>query len=261
MPTAAELYDAILADPDNVDLRLAYADAVEDTDPEHAELIRLDIEREQLGRTARRLPPEQSIRRRQLSRAIGPRIAAAVAPMVDSWQLRRGFPELVELKAARFLADAKAIYRHAPVRHLILTDIAGHLDALAASPQLARIRSLDLGENWIGDEGLRTLLRSPYLGGLRYLSLFDGGIGPAGAEALAAADTVPNLQYVNFTGDKVDVVPRPSGQDALSGEVVDIEYPPFGRQLIEKYGPKPWLTYTSPDPDAERYWLPDYGDV
>ncbi len=39
MPTAAELYDAILADPDNVDLRTEYADAVADTDPEHAELI------------------------------------------------------------------------------------------------------------------------------------------------------------------------------------------------------------------------------
>jgi uncharacterized protein (TIGR02996 family) len=39
MPTAAELYDAILADPDNVDLRLQYADAVSDTDPDHAELI------------------------------------------------------------------------------------------------------------------------------------------------------------------------------------------------------------------------------
>ena len=97
MPTPAELYAAILADPDDVNLRLAYADAVADTDPEHAELIRLDVEDEQLGRTARRLPPEQSIRRRQLSQAIGSRIAADVAPMVDSWQLRRGFPELVKM--------------------------------------------------------------------------------------------------------------------------------------------------------------------
>ncbi len=53
MSTAAELYAAILADPDNLELRLQYADAVADTDPEHAELIRLQLEKERLGRQAR----------------------------------------------------------------------------------------------------------------------------------------------------------------------------------------------------------------
>jgi uncharacterized protein (TIGR02996 family) len=261
MPTAAELYDAILADPDNLDLRTEYADAIADTDPEHAELIRLQVDRENMGRRAVRPEPEQFDREYDLEQTVGPRISSAVAPLVDAWQLRRGFPEVVKVSAARFLETGREIYRRAPVRHLILTDVVPHLTGLAASPLLGRLTSLDLTGNRIGDAGLQTLLTSPHLGKLRFLSVRRGGIGPQGAEALAAAETVPNLRYLDFGGNGFEITPMPGGQDAIDGQLLDVDYPAFGRMLIEKYGPKPWLSFTSPDPSRELYWRPDYGEV
>jgi len=261
MPTAAELYAAILADPDNLDLRLQYADAVTDTDPDHAELIRLQIEKERLGRQARRLPPDLSRHQRRLALSIGPRIARDVAPLVTSWQLRRGFPELVKMTAESFLRTGAEVYRRAPVRHLILTEVVGHLDALVESPLLGRLSSLDLTRNPIGDNGVERLIQSPHLGHLRLLSLSGTETGKRGAEALAAAQTLPNLQYLHFIGNAVKITPESRGQDVMTGEILDVDYPAFGRQLVELYGPKPWLTYTSPDADIELYWTPDYGTV
>jgi uncharacterized protein (TIGR02996 family) len=261
MPTAAELYDAILADPDNVDLRLQYADAVSDTDPDHAELIRLQVEDERLGRQALFPHADKFERTQRLLRSVGPRIAATVAPLVNDWQLRRGFPEVVAMTAPAFLTTAEEVYRRAPIRHLILTDVVEHVDALAASPSLARLSSLDLEGNPLGDRGLKSLIRSPYLTKLRFLGLRRCRIGPEGAEAMAATDALPNLQYVSFMGNAVVVTPQPAAQDAISGELLEIDYPPYGRKLIETYGAKPWLTYTSPNPDAELYYGPDYGEV
>src|SRR5215217_7453119 len=103
MPTAAELYDAILADPDNLDLRIEYANTIADTDPDHAELIRLQVERERLGRRAVRPEQERFYREHDLEQTVGPRIARGVAPLAAAWQLRRGFPEVVKVGAARFL--------------------------------------------------------------------------------------------------------------------------------------------------------------
>jgi len=261
MPTAAELYDAILADPDNVDLRLQYADAVSDTDPDHAELIRLDIEKERLGRQSLRLPLDQSTRRRSLSRSLGPRLARDVAPLVASWQLRRGFPEVVKMSAESFLSTGAEVYRRAPVRHLIVTDATGFLDQLMASPLLRRLASLDLTGNPIGDEGVETLVRSPHLGRLRFLSLSWTGAGKRGAEALAAAQTLPRLQYLDFVGNDVELTPKPAAQDAISGELLEVEYPALGKELADVYGPKPWLAYTSPNPAVELYRTPDYGEA
>lgn len=261
MPTAAELYAAILADPDNLDLRLQYADAVADTDPEHADLIRLQIEDEQLGRQARYPSAEKFQRVQQLLNSAGERIAAAVAPLVDDWQLRRGFPEVVQMSAQAFLTQIAEVYRRAPVRHLILTDAAQLIELIAASPYLDRLSSLDLEHNPLGDGGLNVLLRSPYLKNLRFLGLRRADIGMDGVEALAGTDSLPNLRYLSFVGNRVEITPQPGAQDAISGELLGVDYPEQGRRLIEVYGEKPWLTYTSTNPDAALYYRPDYGEV
>jgi|SRR5215207_374871 len=261
MSSPAELYAAILADPDSAELRLRYADAVAGTDPDHAELIRLGLEKERLGRQASPLPLEQSERYRRLIRAIGPRIAADVAPLVDEWRLRRGFVELVEMDAESFLTKGDEVYRRAPVRHVILTDAAGLTEALAASPLLGRLTSLVFTDSPIGDEGVEALVRSPHLRKLRYLSLDHTDVGLRGAEALAAADTLPELRYLDFSGNPIVITPQADGQDAVSGEIVDIKYPGYGRRLLEKYGHRPWLTYTSPDPERQKLWQPDFGEV
>jgi hypothetical protein len=57
--------------------------------------------------------------------------------------------------------------------------------ALAASPHLARLRTLDLQGNQIGDAGAAALASSPHLAGLDELNvLYDNRMKAAGRAAL-----------------------------------------------------------------------------
>jgi hypothetical protein len=56
--------------------------------------------------------------------------------------------------------------------------------ALADSPYLRRLTTLDLRFNHVGDAGARRLAASRSLGGLRSLVIWGNDLGPAGRDAL-----------------------------------------------------------------------------
>jgi hypothetical protein len=65
--------------------------------------------------------------------------------------------------------------------------------ALADSPHLADLTSLDLFYARLGDEGALALASSPHLARLTSLSLIACGVGPAGAQALASSPSLTSL--------------------------------------------------------------------
>ncbi|WP_375335379.1 hypothetical protein [Micromonospora sp. CP22] len=105
---------------------------------------------------------------------------------------------------------------------------------------LDRLVALDLGGNPIGDDGLAALVDSPHLGRLRWLGLADCDIGRAGIEALAATRNLPALRYVDLRRNPVEVTARGHGQD-IDGKPISVELPSLGQELIERFGPLPWL--------------------
>jgi uncharacterized protein (TIGR02996 family) len=255
MPTAAELYDAILADPDNLDLRTEYADAIADTDPEHAELIRLQVADLRARRSGSSTPADSQTRIKELTAAIGPRLTTQLAG-VSRYELRGGFVGLVRMTAADLLTHGEALLHAHPVQYVELVDAATYVTDLAGFPLLARLTSLDLYGNQIGDVGAATLVESPYLGRIRWLGLAQTGIGASGAEALAAAPTLPSLRYVHFAGNPVALTPSAAAQD-WDGTPLEITVPLLGQQLNDRYGPLAWL-------DPARYagqWIPDVDEV
>ncbi|WP_203980581.1 hypothetical protein [Micromonospora phaseoli] len=229
MATPADLYAAILANPDDLDLRRRYADAIEATDPDRAELIRLDLAG--ANRTREML---------FLSRRIHPRLAEPVTHLLDKWGLRNGLIESVTMTARTFIDHGSEVWAHHPVRHLALVDAAGLMPEIAAVSCLDRLVALDLRGNPIGDDGLSILVNSPHLGRLRWLGLARCGIGPAGAEALAASSHLPALRFVDLRRNPVEVTPRGYGQD-IDGSPTEVELPPLGQELVARYGPLPWL--------------------
>jgi uncharacterized protein (TIGR02996 family) len=254
MPTAAELYDAILADPDNVDLRLQYADAVSDTDPDHAELIRLQVDETRTRQAGAIVQDGVRARIDTLVSKVRPRLAGPIAALVERHETRNGFIDLVRMTARGFLDSGETVSRYQPVRFLELTKSAGLMAELAATPLLQRLTSLDFYGNEIGDAGVAQLAAPPYLGKLRWLGLARCGVGAAGAEALAAAPSFRNLRYVHFADNLVELTPQAAAHD-WDGTVLEVELPPLGKRLNDQYGPLAWL---------ERYarkWMPDVDEV
>jgi uncharacterized protein (TIGR02996 family) len=150
-------------------------------------------------------------------------------------QFRRGFLESVYIDAEKFLTHAETLFRLHPLRHVALGHRAeGHLAALAASPYLARLASLEMsgydtphggqdvfvqpGDATLffnspylsrlsrlqvrqfrqGAEVARALAQSPSLTGLTALDLEEGNVGDEGATTLAGLPNLSKLQVLHL---------------------------------------------------------------
>jgi hypothetical protein len=228
---------AIVSDPDDEQARRAYARAIAPSDPARAEFIEVQLELARLRKG--QLQPDGweklSVREHTLWTQHRARWATDVIPLVDACMFWGGFVEEVTLSAARFLANAAELYRRAPILHLNLTDVRAVVNELFASPHLARIRSLKLRRNGLGDAEATLLAESKHLGNLTWLDLGFNKIGHTGLEALAASQRLPKLRYVNFAEN---ATPDPTPQFADSYD----RDSPVAKDLQAKYGPRPWLS-------------------
>jgi hypothetical protein len=240
VPDLAALQQAVVDAPGDDAPREAYARAVAASDPARAEFIELQLATARANRAHTRTPPDATNRQVVLRREHGDAWAADVRPLVSGFQFLRGFVEVVTLDAAHFLASAPELYRRAPVLHLNLTGVAPVAAELFASPHLARIQSLSMLHNKLGDAEVAALAGSPHLGSLAWLELSNNKIGAAGIEALAASPNLPRLRYVGLA---TNAAPDPTPQHADEYDATS----PAAEQLQRRYGPRPWL-------DAHQRW-------
>lgn len=175
----------------------------------------------------------------------------------------RGFVESVAMDVPTFLARAPELYEIAPIRAVMFIDAGTHIDALAASPCLARLVAIEFYNRSqadpLCDVGLRTLVGSPHLGKLALLRLTWNEISLDGVEAIAASRMLPNLRSVALGNNPVGKVVEEYAEDALNFEIVrdSIALPPVGRALEEKYGKLRWLHA----PSSFRMFPPTLHDV
>jgi uncharacterized protein (TIGR02996 family) len=118
-------------------------------------------------------------------------------------EYRRGFVEGVGMPASAFLASAPVLFRMAPLRQLKLYGAAAVVEELAASPYLARVTTLDLENNDLGDEEVQALAASPHLGPLTTLLLWSNRIGDDGARALARSPHLGRLSRLDLSNNLV----------------------------------------------------------
>lgn len=186
-----------------------------------------------------------------------------VEKFVESCRFIRGFVEEVVVDARRYLDHADEIFRHAPIRHLVLSEVGDLVTEIARDPHLEQLASLSLDNTYrkhpIGDAGLAAIAASPHLRNLRLLDVSDQGIGTAGLEALGASKTLPSLVYVNLTGNRFEDPREGYGTDWASSRIIHIDstLPPLGRELEAKYGDLPWLH----GPSRLRNYPPDKAEL
>jgi uncharacterized protein (TIGR02996 family) len=241
---------AIVANPDDDMPRLVYADWLEERGDPRGEFIRLQWTVAQLPAGPERRELEARARYllgRHEREWLGPIRAMGIRGEATEL-FRGGLVESVTISTPDLLKHADELFRLAPIRHLrlfktgrhVLTlaalpylagvstlDLANahkfddnnHLDtagvqALASSPYLTRLTTLDLRWNRIGDEGVGALASSPYLGRLTNLNLFDTGLvtcaGGNGIglslsciQALLASPHLPNLTDLDISGNSL----------------------------------------------------------
>ena len=241
------LHAEILRNPDSDAARAAYADAIAATDPSRAELIRVQLQLIQSLRANGPLLDRSNgyDRERQLlgthKDAWIKRVAGV--PGVKWAGLMRGFPEHVRMSARDFLDQGARLYGLAPIRHLSLDDVKPHAREVFDSPLLARIRTLSLRKQQLGDDEARLLADSHQVRGLRWLDLAANAIGRAGLEALVASANLPELRVLDFAGNAAhDPTPQVGETDIDSGEVLRLEITPEARALETRFGKRAWLS-------------------
>jgi uncharacterized protein (TIGR02996 family) len=238
-----ELLQKIIAEPHDLDLRHAYADALQADDPDHAAFVAADLA---LGRLRLVDAPRDDHfwdafdkRDRALHRARRQVMSAAGAMLVRPW-LRNGFVEGGCLTGADFVRQADTLFRAVPLRSLTLTQVRPQLDAILADERLEQLAALDLGSNGLSNKHALAIASSTHLAGLRLLDLSRNRIGRAGVEAIAASPRLASLEVLLLADNPAPPIHCEPMLD--SGQVFAFrDVPSFARELSARFGPKPWL--------------------
>jgi uncharacterized protein (TIGR02996 family) len=240
MPTHEGFWETIRDDPDDDAPRLVYADWLEDQGDAdnlaHAELLRVQCRLARLDGVEEEFFDLQT-REELLLREHGRRWLAELPTDGIDWRFRRGLPEHVSVPRFHVFADqAGDLLRH-PVLTLSVRE-AKEFRRLVRSPEVARLRGLELHGGEVGDpllaalascphvaglralgfeamrvtgRGLADLVRSPHLRLLSRLDLTFNGAGDGGAAALAEHDWP--LRRLRLHSEEVG----PDGASALAG--------------------------------------------
>jgi uncharacterized protein (TIGR02996 family) len=196
------LLAAVIAEPDDVDRRLVYADWLVAQGDAQGELIQL-CER-------RRVHQDSSLdaRIKELEAAYGERIAGEVAQLASAYTLARGFVKRIEMPAPTFAKHGERLFASHPIEQLDLKPVNDEaLARLARVPALARVRVLYLSQI-IGRTRAMSfddLCRSPHFAALRRLEVWTWKTGGKPRDAFARLQA-PRLQSMFLW--QVDSAPR-----------------------------------------------------
>jgi uncharacterized protein (TIGR02996 family) len=191
MSEQADLYRAVLANPEDDAPRLIYADWLDEHgQPERAEFVRVQCATERIPpRTARWRPLND--RAQELEREWRADWTGRAKEMVYDARLRRGFVDRVLLTLDQFAESAAELVRLEPIRIWEFNWVSNFGPApsfmkLAADPNLALVRGLVAGY-YNADELLSTLTDSPHLSELKSLLVVRRHTSPKTLAAFVAA--------------------------------------------------------------------------
>lgn len=187
-------------EPDEDAHRLVYADFLDEHgDSPRAEFIRIQV------RLARGEVPAEDIpalrrREHELLLAHEPEWTAPLHRIVQRVRFVRGFVERVTLLAEGFVRRGKELFRLTPARHVILTEPANHLQAIARSPWLASVATLEF--RTFGG-ALYNLVLSPHLTRLSGLIMRFSPIDDTDAALLGHFEVLAGLTLLDLYGTAI----------------------------------------------------------
>ncbi len=237
----------VIAAPQDDGPRLVYADQMAPYRSERAEFIRLQVARSAAERANGAFIGAPSSRESELRQRFGKEWAGAVSaygrPITSDgryrgWEFERGFVAQIRTDPDIVIDRKSRLFELAPIEHVDVTS-DGPVRALLRSPNLARLRSLDLGGLGLNDDDARVLAAEGQLTRCEWLDLRGNMIGPVGVAALVASPLIRAIPMVMLDGNPSD----PAVQYNLDydGSVMDLYLPPEGQEAEARYGRINWF--------------------
>lgn len=198
MTDAPSFFRAIEANPEEDTPRLVYADWLDEqggaANAGRAEFIRVQCEEAREPDDTRRGVLHECAH--QLLTNYGVAWAEGWPAKLHDPTYTRGFLDPIFL-GTQFPRCAERLAELMPLHHLRLFKARLVMKTLAACPQLALVRRLDLTSNVLRNADMTAFAASPHLGELQHLDFTSNQIGVRGATDLAAA-RLPALRSLRF---------------------------------------------------------------
>lgn len=246
MPLRDDLYQAIIDQPDKDGPRRRYADYLNEQGDKLGEYIRGSLERARRGFRSESLPAN-----------LNDELAGPIRQWIRTWQVDRGFIALVEMDGKTFVDHGRDVFARAPIQHLNLINAKPVFAEIVQSPFLARVQTLSIVKENLGDEEAKLLASSVHVRGLVYLDLSANKIGQAGLEAITASSNLAALKMLHFDYNLVASPVAQWNSDGVSGLVYQESGGPIQAMLKQKFGDKPWM---EPPQNLDRFRMCDAGE-
>jgi uncharacterized protein (TIGR02996 family) len=246
MPSERDaLYAAILANPDDDTVRLAFADHLEENgDAKRAQYIREQIELAGLREWDERYI--QLLRKRELFKGISADPFRPRSPEGLPWDnsgYRRGFAWAVSANTAdAFVDGADAVCALGPVQSLCVADVYHQfphtLKSLSRNPALGRLRRLQFISSQVNWQAAARLGDSPHATGLHELECRLGALGSRALCTLLRSPLLPRLNSLHITGAQLGasfastLARLPATNELRSLTLRDIELAPGVEEFV-----------------------------
>src|SRR5262245_54103818 len=117
---------AIIESPDDDELRLVFADWLEERDDPRGEFVRIEVEQARPGLDKLR-QEKNSYRAHELLRAHEKTWVAPLRPWAREWRFVRGFVEWVRIEAEVVLGEGRRVFERTPVREARFNNATEHV--------------------------------------------------------------------------------------------------------------------------------------
>lgn len=211
--TGQKLLGAVLANADDLESRLVFADWLAERGDPRGEFIQLQCA---LGHTLHGArgtswnkpifkgdPAELQAKETKLLKTYAKAWLEPIRAFVRTWRWDNGFISGVVADATKFMSGRKVIFATTPLVDVELTALKpAQLKTLSMDATTARLRRLNVGFQKL-DAAALEVFGGPNWSGLRSIRLAGNRFGPAGAAVLAKAN-FPSLEALELNDAQLD---------------------------------------------------------
>jgi uncharacterized protein (TIGR02996 family) len=215
MATEEEFLRALQQAPDDGELRLIFADWLEDQGDQRAPLVRLQA---MPSRWEPDFQKRVEMQRQELLliEQLGQGFLGPLQPYCRDWHIDRGLAHVTiearRFTGRRFAAVARDYLHQAWVGTIRLTDLErGNFDNLEGATWLRSLASLDMRNAGLNDAELTALLANPHLENLTWLDLSGNQLTDQCVSVLAGFPWFPRLHWLDLRNNLL----RPEGMSRL----------------------------------------------